>query len=259
MESLEKNLNNGRKCTYAYQCKSRVCDTEGTGACVGREEGETCSTHEECHKQLACRPNNIWPFETTCLPLSEVGSECESEFDCKPRNFCWKLAENKNSICLEKHSAPDYTEFMWDNVKYPEMTKLSVMVHGQYCKSGIASMKLKNGKIPGKSDPESKIAICLTIDDIFGQTADKNDDAGLPIVKPYQCSPDGKTHCLYKKGGITHFKLLCECGLRQDAGGEDIGYCPIPDSKMLNNKNDYLRKMWIGDNCHTLDRHSFRS
>ena len=78
-----------------------------------------------------------------CLPLSEVGSQCESEFDCKTRNFCWKLAPGTPSICLEKHSAPDYTEFMWDLENYPEVTKESVMVHGQYCKSGLAAMKLK--------------------------------------------------------------------------------------------------------------------
>lgn len=122
-ESLEKNLNNGRKCTYAYQCKSRTCDIEGTKACVGRQEGETCSVHEQCDKKLACRPSIIWPFETICLPLLEIGSECESEFDCKPRNFCWKLKDDSKSVCLEKHSAPDFTEFMWDIKKYPKMNK----------------------------------------------------------------------------------------------------------------------------------------
>jgi hypothetical protein len=44
------------------------------------------------------------------------------------------------------------------------------MAHGQYCKSGIASMKLKKTgnddelAIPTLSDPEAKIAVCLTYD-----------------------------------------------------------------------------------------------
>ena len=209
-ESLEKNLNNGRKCTYAYQCKSRVCDTEGTKACVGREEGEACSSHEECDKKLACRPSINWPFETTCLPMLEIGSECESEFDCKPRNFCWKLSKDTKSVCLEKHSAPDFTEFMWDLDKYPKITKDSVLAHGQYCKSGTASMKLKKAKdndnkdilvIPTKDDPEANIAVCLTIDEDVSITSKPTDMKGSPRKKPYECTPDGKTYCLYKKGG----------------------------------------------------------
>ena len=28
---------------------------------------------------------------------------------------------------------------------------------------------------------------------------------------------------------------------------------------MLLKKNEYLRKMWIGDNCHSLDRHIFKA
>jgi len=65
-----------------------------------------------------------------CLPLSDVGSECETDFDCKPRNFCWKLSKDQGSICLEKHSAPDFTTFMWDKAKYPEVTKDAVLTHG---------------------------------------------------------------------------------------------------------------------------------
>ena len=234
---------------------------------MGREEGETCSVHEECDKKLACRPSIIWPFETVCLPLLEIGSECESEYDCKPRNFCWKLNENSKSVCLEKHSAPDFTEFRWDLENYPIMNKKSVMIHGQYCKSGIASMMLKSAKdkenkeifvIPTKNDPESKIAICLTIDKTVGVTTDPKNDVGNSKNEPFQCTPDGKTQCLYKKSGQTYFKLLCECGLRQE-NGIDVGYCPLPGPESIGLKNEYLRKTWIGDNCHTLDRHIFKA
>jgi CTP:phosphocholine cytidylyltransferase-like protein len=60
--------------------------------------------------------------------------------------------------------------------------------------------------------------------------------------------------CLYKKNDQTYFKLKCECGLR-----DNKGYCPLPAPEALLKKNDYLRRMWIGDNCHSLDRHIFKA
>lgn len=129
---------NGRKCIYNWQCVSRVCDEE-TGICKGRLEGESCSSHVECDQALACRSNIIWPFETQCYPMADVGSYCQTEFDCKPRNFCWK--EHKDDVhkkCLEKHTAPDDIKFHWDREKYPTETKESVLEHGLYCQSGIA-------------------------------------------------------------------------------------------------------------------------
>lgn len=66
-------------------------------------------------------------------------------------------------------------------------------------------MKLKenNGKleIPNKNDPEAKIAVCISVDDTFGYTSDPDDLEGTSLSAPYSCSPDGKTYCLYKKGG----------------------------------------------------------
>lgn len=101
------------------------------------------------------------------------------------------------------------------------------MKHGQYCKSGTASMKLKEktdsgGKktyeIPTSTDPEAKIAVCLTIDGSVGITDQPEDMEGSPRGLPFECNPDGKTQCLYKKNGQTYFKLLCECGLREENG-----------------------------------------
>jgi len=53
--------------------------------------------------------------------MGDVGSFCESEFDCKPRNFCWKLdmEEHTRKVCIEKHVAPDEAEFFWDHEMYP--------------------------------------------------------------------------------------------------------------------------------------------
>ena len=128
-ESQEKMLYNGRKCVYAYQCISRICDEE-TNICKGRGQGDSCSDHIECDQALACRPSSIWPYETQCLPMADVGSLCNTEFDCKPRNFCWKLEKGANGKCLEKHTAPDGVKFLWDNERYPEVNKKSVLAHG---------------------------------------------------------------------------------------------------------------------------------
>lgn len=150
---------NGRKCENAYQCVSGVCDGE-TKSCTGRTNGDSCSSHVDCNNGLACRPSTKWPFNTQCLALADVGSECESDYDCKPRNFCWKLVDEnlkpKKPTCLEKHSAPDDIKFYWDSENYPSHTKESIMVHGTYCKSGTAF------KMP--SNPN--VAVCVSINRI---------------------------------------------------------------------------------------------
>lgn len=99
------------------------------------------------------------------------------------------------------------------------------MIHGQYCKSGTASMKLKkvttvvDGEnvdsyvFPTNTDPEARLAVCLTFESTIHTTTDPDALDGTPIETPYQCTPDGNTYCLYKKQGQTYFKLLCECGL----------------------------------------------
>lgn len=92
--------------------------------------------------------------------MADVGSYCETEFDCKPRNFCWKTEKNKPSVCLEKHTAPDDIKFFWDADKYPVETAESVLKHGLYCQSGIAKQDLV-------IDPTGYTASCVTITKIF--------------------------------------------------------------------------------------------
>lgn len=86
--------------------------------------------------------------------MADVGSLCKTEFDCKPRNFCWKLEKDGKGKCLEKHTAPDTIQFLWDNEQYPDVTKESVLAHGQYCQSGIAFRDKTN----------QDIATCVSID-----------------------------------------------------------------------------------------------
>ena len=89
---------------------------------------------------------------------------------------------------------------------------------------------------------------------------DGADDVGKETPAPYECEPNGRTQCLYKKAGKTYFKLLCECGLNdQEADGRAKGYCPMPGPDDLKARIKWMRAMWIGDNCHTYDRHVFVS
>lgn len=148
------------------------------------------------------------------------------------------------SVCLEKYSAPDFTELVWDLENYPSMTKESIQVHGQYCKSGTAVQKqtmkdfngLQRPSIPTVDDPEARIAMCITLDEKVGITSSKRITARGDLTSlPYRCTPDGETYCLYKKNGVTYFKLLCECGLKEEEDGTAIGYCPVPGPDLLRN------------------------
>lgn len=77
------------------------------------------------------------------------------------------------------------------------MTKESIMIHGQYCKSGTASMKLKkvttvvDGEnvdsfvLPTKDDPEARTAVCLTIDSTIYTTTDPDELDGTAIEAPF--------------------------------------------------------------------------
>jgi hypothetical protein len=93
-------MNTGRKCTYAFTCATRSCDAT-TKTCDGRKVGESCSGHAECDSDLACRVETVWPYGTTCQPRGEVKSVCDTDYDCKMRNFCWQTDASSQRICLE--------------------------------------------------------------------------------------------------------------------------------------------------------------
>jgi len=154
-----------------------VCD-DNTNTCTGTGEGDTCSDHKECDSDLSCRVMSIWPYGTTCQPRGEVNSLCESDYDCKTRNFCWKLSSTSDQICLEKHNSPYNTTFFWDSVKFPSVTKEAVLFHGQYCQSGYAWRKSAN------------VAECI---DVAYITQSSNPTSKLS--SPYGCNPDGKNAC----------------------------------------------------------------
>lgn len=221
-----------------------VCDPE-TQQCKGKEVGSSCNDHAECGKGLACRSSTIWPYETKCLPMAAENSRCETEYDCKASNFCWKLNKDSERVCLEKHRAPDNTQFQWDKDLYPEVTTMSVYAHGKYCQSATAYRVSED------------VAECVTINGIVAST--NKDYSGSPqpyFDKPQKCKSDGTEYCLYYKGGKKYFELPCECGLQSDI---EIGYCPIPGIALLQKNIQLLRQMWLADNCHTYDRMNFKA
>jgi len=97
--------------------------------------------------------------------MGDVNSRCETDYDCKARNFCWrKLNQNYDpkskdenklnkftpKICIEKHVSPDNTQFWWDIDEFPlkhKNKKEAIYRHGNYCQSGLAYYKFdtKNG------------------------------------------------------------------------------------------------------------------
>ena len=133
---------------------------------------------------------------------------------------------------------------MWDSEKYPKVTKEAVLAHGQYCLSGVAYRK------------ENDVAVCISIDKI--KTAPDDSSDGNEAAYPFECKPDGKTMCHYYKGDEKYFSLHCQCGLLGE-GSDAKGFCPIPDIDTLQTNIYWMRKMWLGDNCHTLDRTVFEA
>lgn len=202
----------------------------------------SCADHVECDNGLACRPSTKWPFPTLCLALADVASECLSEYDCKPRNFCWKIKTDTNKVCLEKNSAPDGIQIVWDSSKYPEVNTQSIYAHGTYCQSGLA---FKVGdmaecvSINGVGVTQSETTTTLDKRNLIKRTQQSTTDRLDPLYKwriedepNGECNPDGKTFCHYAKNQVVRFSLPCECGLYQKSD-KDVGFCPIPHTEII--------------------------
>jgi len=81
------------------------------------------------------------------------------------------------------------------------------------------------------------------------------------------CIP-GVEKCVYMKNNVEAFKLKCECSLEspepldpKDAADHQYkaGYCPIPSLWHIQNNISWLKKMWLGDGCHTYDRNNIHA
>ena len=224
-DTIKTRLNNGRKCLDILQCMSRKCNENNV--CEGLALGESCSDHQQCEADLSCRVQSIWPYATTCQPRGEVRSMCESDYDCKSRNFCWQLNSAEDKICIEKHNAPYGTQFFWDSTLYPLVNKESILFHGQYCQSGFAMRRSSN------------VSECVDITNVTLSTSPSSN-----LLYPFPCTPNGQTRCNYRtKTGETVFSLPCECSLSKNKD-VDLGYCPLPPKNLTRDYIDKIKKVW---------------
>lgn len=96
------------------------------------------------------------------------------------------------------------------------MNKDSVLFHGKYCQSGVAMRR------------NTSIAECVDIATISVTNSTKT--TTLTKKSNYACKPDGATMCEYRmKNNEIAFNLSCECSMKKDDKGVDLGYCPLPD------------------------------
>ncbi len=55
------------------------------------------------------------------------------------------------------------------------------------------------------------------------------------------------------KNGEIAFNLTCECAMVRK-NDKDLGYCPLPDRKLMMRYISAIKNVWYQDNCHTYDR-----
>ena len=84
----------GLMCLDNKQCLSGEC-TNST--CIGKKEGDQCSTDKDCHVGLFCNVDK-------CSPVVEVGGDCERDDQCVNNAFC------HNNKCTEYLSLEDGEE-----------------------------------------------------------------------------------------------------------------------------------------------------
>ena len=138
-------LNNGRSCTKAYQCKSRLCNK---GKCDGLYKGQTCNNHEDCDAMLFCKMSSEWPWTSECADLKQNYEECNDTYECKTSAFCWYATSDHvaegNKSCLPLNSQEIGTQFGWKDDTSEEASVTGVYTNwneayiGQYCASGLA-------------------------------------------------------------------------------------------------------------------------
>jgi hypothetical protein len=135
--SRAQNLNNGRRCSADYECKSKQCQYT---YCRGQQMGEPCHSHEDCDVSLACKAATTWPFKSTCQRLGLQDDACSTDFDCHPKTFCWYKYSSDIQLnlkrCLTKYSQDTGTYFGW--VPLTGNPLKDAVHNGKYCQTGWA-------------------------------------------------------------------------------------------------------------------------
>ena len=73
---MKQQLNPGRSCSVASQCKSRNCQE----VCIGYEKGGACYEHADCVEGFYCHQSEDWPFKTICKEYQENGEDCTEDY-----------------------------------------------------------------------------------------------------------------------------------------------------------------------------------
>jgi hypothetical protein len=90
----------------------------------------------------------------------------------------------------------------------------------------------------------ASIAECV---DIITITANNSlaSNGSTWLQSPYPCTPNGVNQCQYRlKNGEIAFNLTCECGLATTKAGVDLGFCPLPDRKLMMQYISAIKKVW---------------
>lgn len=90
--ALNQNLNNGRSCSNAFQCRTGICNG---GKCEGLEIGANCHSHTDCAAGLFCERSNAWPWTYTCSKLRTSYQICVEDAECQAGSYCWYASSEK--------------------------------------------------------------------------------------------------------------------------------------------------------------------
>lgn len=182
---FRQNLNPGRNCSTANQCRSMLCNKD-TFSCEGQVEDTNCNTHEDCNTQLFCKVMNEWPFQSKCKKYLSTGEPCFSDFECGITDFCWYAnpadvasdKANKDVLktfrkCMPKYDAVDGTTFGWSQNASTSITIDDYLRNGLFCESGLAYNAANN------------TARCTSANGLNWN--------GSPTMYPYKCDPTDLT------------------------------------------------------------------
>lgn len=198
--SLKNNLNPGRSCTVASQCKSRDC----RNVCVGYETMEACHKHEDCVEGTYCHDTSEWPFKSLCKPHKGDQEVCEEDYQCGITHYCWFASKEDKTAdtrrCLEIYSQEVGTTFGWKGGKQlPDYTQ-----NGKFCKSGLA-FQVASGQ-----------AQCTQTNKIMFDSQE--------LASPYACTAtDPNKRCKIVFEADTpkedYVDVLCRCSLSDQSSG----------------------------------------
>mmetsp|Transcript_7938 Transcript_7938/g.13325 ORF Transcript_7938/g.13325 Transcript_7938/m.13325 type:complete len:286 (+) Transcript_7938:389-1246(+) len=246
-------LRGGRNCTDATQCVNMRCQASGTSEvkkCVGRQEKESCSSHEDCDAGLFCDRSLEFPFKSSCKSFRTSYEQCTETEECQHNFYCWYADINDSPIfgedsqkkCLPLYSQPLGTRFGWDQVDMSKSPTFEDFEHnGKNCKSGLAFF---NSSFNGSQCTENLRMM--------------QGDNLLSPDNNYLCNAsDNENPCrIYYTEFNQSFEVPCKCSLE----GGSKGYCAsIIGTQQYALALAVIKQMLEKSSCHTLDRHSYEA